>query len=56
MLPNELPGTFQPLHLILIVSMGPLVGEIWDLDGLQPSPQGGGICRESSEITPTPLG
>jgi Predicted metal-dependent hydrolase len=32
--PNELPGTFQPLHLILIVSMGLLVGEIWDLDAL----------------------
>jgi kynurenine formamidase len=32
--PNELAGTFQPLHLILVVSMGLLVGEIWDLDGL----------------------
>jgi kynurenine formamidase len=32
--PNELAGTFQPLHLILIVSMGLLVGEIWDLDPL----------------------
>jgi len=32
--PNELAGTFQPLHLIMIVSMGLLVGEIWDLDDL----------------------
>lgn len=32
--PNELPEVFQPLHLILIVSMGLLVGEIWDLDPL----------------------
>lgn len=32
--PNELAGTFQPLHLILIVSMGLLVGEIWQLDDL----------------------
>ena len=32
--PNELPGTFQPLHLILLVRMGLLVGEIWDLDAL----------------------
>ena len=32
--PNELPGVFQPLHLIIIVSMGLLVGEIWDLDAL----------------------
>jgi kynurenine formamidase len=32
--PNEIPGTFQPLHLILLVSMGLFVGEIWWLDGL----------------------
>jgi kynurenine formamidase len=32
--PNELQDTFQPLHLILIVSMGLLVGEIWQLDDL----------------------
>lgn len=32
--PNELKDTFQPLHLILIVSMGLLVGEIWQLDDL----------------------
>jgi kynurenine formamidase len=32
--PNEVPGTFQPLHLVMIVSMGLLVGEIWQLDEL----------------------
>jgi kynurenine formamidase len=32
--PNEIPGTFQPLHLIMLVSMGLLVGEIWQLDDL----------------------
>ncbi|MFD4407846.1 cyclase family protein [Nocardia sp. NPDC058499] len=32
--PNELPETFQPLHLIMLVSMGLLVGEIWQLDDL----------------------
>jgi len=32
--PNELPDVFQPLHLIMIVSMGLLVGEIWQLDDL----------------------
>lgn len=32
--PNELEGTFQPLHLVMIVSMGLLVGEIWYLDAL----------------------
>lgn len=32
--PNELEGTFQPLHLVMLVSMGLLVGEIWQLDEL----------------------
>ncbi|MQA05617.1 MAG: cyclase family protein [Streptosporangiales bacterium] len=32
--PNEIEGTFQPLHLILLVSMGMLVGEIWQLDDI----------------------
>jgi len=32
--PNEIPGSFQPLHLVMIVSMGLLVGEIWQLDEL----------------------
>jgi kynurenine formamidase len=32
--PNEVPGAFQPLHLVLLVSMGLLLGEIWYLDEL----------------------
>lgn len=32
--PNELPGAFQPLHLVLLVSMGLMLGEIWYLDEL----------------------
>ncbi|MDR0417611.1 MAG: cyclase family protein [Propionibacteriaceae bacterium] len=32
--PNEIDNSFQPLHLIMIVSMGLLVGEIWQLDEL----------------------
>jgi kynurenine formamidase len=32
--PNEIPGAFQPLHLVLLVSMGLLLGEIWHLDEL----------------------
>jgi kynurenine formamidase len=32
--PNELERTFQPLHLLMVVRMGLLVGEIWDLDAL----------------------
>ncbi len=32
--PNEIPGSFQPLHLVLLVSMGLMLGEIWHLDEL----------------------
>jgi kynurenine formamidase len=33
-LPNQTPDVFQPLHIILIVHMGLLVGEIFDLESL----------------------
>ena len=33
-LPNETPDVFQPLHFIMIVNMGILLGEIWDLEAL----------------------
>lgn len=32
--PNEIEGSFQPLHLVMVVNMGLLVGEIWHLDEL----------------------
>lgn len=32
--PNEIPGSFQPLHLVMIPTMGLFVGEIWYLDEL----------------------
>ncbi|MGH9087870.1 MAG: cyclase family protein [Acidimicrobiales bacterium] len=32
--PNEIPGSFQPLHLVLLVHMGLMLGEIWYLDEL----------------------
>lgn len=32
--PNETPDVFQPLHIILIVKMGLLMGEIFDLEAL----------------------
>lgn len=32
--PNELPGSFQPLHLVMVVNMGLLVGEIFYLEDL----------------------
>ncbi len=33
-LPNETPDVFQPLHIVFIVHLGLLVGEIWDLEPL----------------------
>ncbi|MGH9108513.1 MAG: cyclase family protein [Acidimicrobiales bacterium] len=41
--PNEIPGSFQPLHLVLLVSMGLMLGEIWDLDGLAEDCAGDGV-------------
>jgi kynurenine formamidase len=32
--PNELEGAFQPLHLVILVNMGLLVGEIWYLEDI----------------------
>jgi kynurenine formamidase len=32
--PNEIEGSFQPLHLVMVVAMGLFVGEIWYLDEL----------------------
>jgi kynurenine formamidase len=32
--PNETEDVFQPLHIILIVHAGLLVGEIFELEGL----------------------
>ena len=32
--PNELPGSFQPLHQIMVPNIGLLVGEIFDLEEL----------------------
>jgi kynurenine formamidase len=33
-LPNETPDVFQPLHLILLVNAGMMIGEIFDLEKL----------------------
>jgi kynurenine formamidase len=32
--PNQVPDSLQPMHLVMVVNMGLLVGEIWYLDGL----------------------
>lgn len=41
--PNEIPGSFQPLHLVLLVSMGLMLGEIWYLDELAEDCAGDGV-------------
>ena len=33
-LPNQTPDVFQPMHIIMIVHMGLLIGEIFDLEAL----------------------
>jgi kynurenine formamidase len=33
-LPNETPDVFQPLHILLLVHQGLLIGEIWDLEDI----------------------
>jgi kynurenine formamidase len=32
--PNEIDGTWQPMHVLLLVNAGILIGEMWDLDDL----------------------
>jgi kynurenine formamidase len=39
-LPNDTPGVFQPLHLILLVNAGMTIGEIFDLEQL------GTVCEQ----------
>ncbi|WP_319449731.1 cyclase family protein [Mycobacterium sp. RTGN8] len=33
-LPNETPDVFQPLHIIMLVNAGILLGEMWDMEEL----------------------
>lgn len=33
-LPNETPDVFQPLHIILLVNAGIILGEMWDMEEL----------------------
>lgn len=33
-LPNETPDVFQPLHIIMLVNAGMILGEMWDLEAL----------------------
>ena len=43
--PNQTPDFFQPLHLVLIVNAGMLVGEIFDLEALAADCAGDGVYQ-----------
>jgi kynurenine formamidase len=54
-LPNETPDVFQPLHIILIVHMGLLVGEIFDLEALAQDCAGDGRYEFLFSAVPLPI-
>ena len=54
-LPNETPDVFQPLHIILIVHMGLLVGEIFDLEALAEDCAGDGRYEFFLTAAPLPI-
>ncbi len=53
--PNELPGSFQPLHLVMIVNMGLLVGEIFDLEALGQDCAADGVYEFLFVAPPLPI-
>ena len=54
-LPNQTADVFQPLHIILIVSMGLLVGEIFDLEALADDCAGDGVYEFLFSAPPLPI-
>lgn len=54
-LPNETPDVFQPLHIILIVHTGLLVGEIFDLEELADDCAGDGRYEFLFSGVPLPI-
>lgn len=54
-LPNETADVFQPLHIILIVSMGLLVGEIFDLEALADDCASDGVYEFLFSAPPLPI-
>jgi kynurenine formamidase len=53
--PNELAGAFQPLHLVIVVNMGLLVGEIFYLEELADDCADDGICEFMFVAPPLPI-
>lgn len=54
-IPNETPDIFQPLHMILIVHAGMLVGEIFDLEGLADDCAKDGVYEFMLVAPPLPI-
>lgn len=54
-IPNETPDIFQPLHMILIVHAGVLVGEIFDLEGLAEDCASDGVYEFLFVAPPLPI-
>lgn len=53
--PNELPGSFQPLHLVILVNMGLLVGEIFYLEDLAKDCAADGVYEFMFVAPPLPI-
>jgi kynurenine formamidase len=53
--PNELPDTYQPLHQVLIPTMGMLVGEIFDLEALAADCADDGVYEFLFTAPPLPI-
>jgi len=53
--PNELPGSFQPLHLVMVVNMGLLVGEIFHLEALADDCAADGVFEFMFVAPPLPI-
>ncbi len=53
--PNELPGAFQPLHLVMLVNMGLLVGEIFYLEALADDCAADGVYEFMFVAPPLPI-
>jgi kynurenine formamidase len=54
-IPNETPEIFQPLHMILIVHAGMLVGEIFDLEGIAADCAKDGVYEFMFVAPPLPI-
>ena len=53
--PNEIAGSYQPLHQVLIPGMGMLVGEIFELDGLAEDCARDGVYEFQFVAPPLPI-